>query len=415
MTARRSTGRLVGLLLTTALVALACDRGGSAGRVATVRDSAGIRVVENTPEASTDSCRIPADPGIEIGAREGPEEYQLYRVMDAARLSDGRIAVVNQGSSEIRLYDREGRFLHAFGREGEGPGEFRSVFMIWSRPGDTLLVGDYRPWTFLSFTSEGELLRQFMPRPPYPNVPEVIGVMDDGTFVLGRECCRTQEPGFHAIHLDLVRHDSSGAAMDTLGVYPRGREGYLSRETNFVGGPLFQARTRVAADGDRIAVGVGTERELRILTGDGELRTVVRWTGPDRRVTDADVEAYRAETLARYEDDPEARRRYAEPLVSEDRPVADRFPAHATVLLDAAGDVWVRKYPRPSWSEAGMRWLVFRRDGGFLCHARTPPAIENVWDVREIGDDYLLATVRDTLGVEYVRRYSVRKPGGTGG
>lgn len=156
---------------------------------------------------------------------------------------------------------------------------------------------------------------------------------------------------------------------------------------------------------------MGTVRELRILTDDGELRTLVQWTGPDRNVTDADVATYREETLARYEDDPEARRRIAEPLVSEDRPVADRFPAHAIVLLDEVGAIWVRKYPRPSWQEDdGMRWLVFREDGRLLCHARTPPAIENVWDVREIGSNGLPATVRDSLGVEYLHVYRLDRP-----
>lgn len=401
------------LLGAICLALAACDRGGSSSPVATARDSAGIRVVESTPDASTDSCAIPTEPEIEIGAREGPDEYQLYRVMDATRLSDGRIAVVNQGSSEIRLYDEEGRFLHAFGREGDGPGEFRKVFLIWTLAGDTLLVGDYGPWRFFEVTPEGELVRQFVPQPRYLNTPDVIGVLDDGTFVLGRECCRTQEPGFHEMHLDLVRHDASGAATDTLGVYPRGSEGYLDREKSptLVGSPLFEARTRVAAAGDRIVVGPGTERELRLLGPAGELRGLVRWTGPGRDVTSEEVAIYREELLSDYEGRPEWRRRFAEPMVSEDRPVADRFPAHGTLLLDEGGDIWVRRYAQPSWpDEDDDRWLVFRGDGRFLCHARTPPAIENVWDLREIGDDYLLATVRDTLGVEYVRRYSLRKP-----
>lgn len=409
---RNGSGRTICCLLLAGFFAVGgCGERESSGEVSAVRDSAGIRIVENTPEMSTDSCVIPNEPAVSIGAREGPPEHQLYRVMGATRLSDGRIAIVNQGSSQIRLFDADGRFLHAFGREGDGPGEFRNLFLIWSGPGDTLIVGDYRPWEFLQFTPEGELLGQVTPRPQYPNVPEVVGVMGDGTFVLGRECCRTDEPGFHEVQLHLVRHNRSGEMLDTLGVYPRGRMGYLSRETNFLGRPLFEAMTRVAAADHRVVVGMGTERELRILTDDGELRTLVRWTGPDRNVTDADAATYREQTLARYEGDPEARRRFAEPLVSEDRPVAERFPAHSTVLLDEVGGIWVRKYPRPSWPEDDdMRWLVFREDGRLLCHARTPPGIENVWDVREIGSNGLLATVRDSLGVEYLHVYRLNRP-----
>ena len=48
--------------------------------------------------------------------------------MDGTTLSDGRIAIVNQGSDEIRIYDANGRFVNTFGRKGGGPGEFRNVF-----------------------------------------------------------------------------------------------------------------------------------------------------------------------------------------------------------------------------------------------------------------------------------------------
>ncbi len=393
-------------LLLPFLAVAACGSPEDRTPISTARDSAGIRIVENRPEASADSCALSGDPAVVIGVREGASEDQLYRVMDATRLSDGRIAVVNQGSSQIRLYGPDGRFLHAFGREGEGPGEFRDVFQIWSQPGDTLLVGDYRPWRFHRFTPAGEHLRTVRPAPPYPNPPEVMGVLDDGSYVLGRGCCRNTEPGFHEQELHLVRHAPDGGLVDTLGVYPYGRRGYLDRETNFMGSPLFEARTRVAVQGDRMVVGPGEEPEVRVLSSEGELRAILRWSGPDRTVTPEEVETYREETLAEYEDRPELLERFARPQVAEERPVNDRFPAYATVLLSRSGEIWVRKYPRPSWPEEDdMRWMVFRGDGTFACHAVTPPSIEAVWDLYEIGADYVLGKATDELGVEYVRMY----------
>lgn len=398
-----------------ALAVPACGVADDDAPAISVHDSAGIRIVENTPEASSDSCRISSEASVEIGTRAGSSKYQLHRVLDATRLSGGRIAVVNQGSSQIRLYDPHGRYLHAFGRQGEGPGEFRTVFQIWSTEGDTLVVGDYRPWRFFRFTTDGTLLEEARPLPLYPDSPDVMGILDDGTFVLGRECCRTTEPGFHDMQLHLLRHRRSGELIDTIGVYPRGRLGVLSREAGLVGTPLFEAKTRIAAAGDRIIVGLGTEREVRVLSPHGGLQAIVRWSGPDRKVTDAAVDTYRARTLARHEDRPELRRRLIEPRVSKDRPVADRFPAHATVLIDGRDNIWVRKYTRPSWPEGdAIRWLVFRRDGRFLCHAGMPAAIENVWDIHEIGEDYVLATVRDELDVEYVHLYRLETTGGPG-
>lgn len=393
-------------LLALALFLWACGTSGEVTSTVSVRDSAGVRIVENAPDESADSCRIPADPPLEIGARTGAPSEQLHRVMDAARLSDGRIAVVNQGSDEIRLYDSSGQFLHGFGREGQGPGEFRDVFQIWREAGDTLLVGDYRPWRFQRFTPDGAHLETVRPDPVYPNPPEVMGVLADGGYVLGRTCCRTEAPGFHERELTLFRHSRDGRLADTLGVYSYGKHGFLSLETRFMGGPLFEARTRASVGPERIAVGMGDRREIRLLAPDGTVNSLVRWTGPDRTVTEREVEVYRRETLAEYEGRPEMRERYAEPLVAEDRPVSDRFPAHATVLLGRDGAVWVRRYPRPSRpDDEGMRWLVFRPDGRFACHAVTPEAIENPWDLFEVGSEYLLAETTDELDVEYVRLY----------
>ena len=62
----------------------------------------------------------------------------------AARLADGRIGLANRGSGEIRIFDREGRFLTSHGRKGEGPGEFQSPALAGVLGGDTMVVVDYQ-------------------------------------------------------------------------------------------------------------------------------------------------------------------------------------------------------------------------------------------------------------------------------
>jgi hypothetical protein len=64
-------------------------------------------------------------------------------VVGAARLDDGRLAVMNAGSNELRIYDESGAFVSAHGREGEGPGEFRGATRL-NLIGDTLAVYDAR-------------------------------------------------------------------------------------------------------------------------------------------------------------------------------------------------------------------------------------------------------------------------------
>ena len=93
----------VEVVLTAAvLAATACgDQGGTIEIGSEVRDSAGIRIVENErpPDGSRLGWRIDPVQTLSIGALEGEEPYLLHQVFTALRLSDGRIVVANRGST----------------------------------------------------------------------------------------------------------------------------------------------------------------------------------------------------------------------------------------------------------------------------------------------------------------------------
>ncbi len=116
------------LLVTSSL---ACGGPGDDAGVVTVRDSAGIRIVENTTPQwqEGERWRLSPEPVVDIGGGDR-EEDQLFRVVGALRLSDDRIVVANGGTNEIRFYGPGGAFLSASGGEGEGPGEFRRLSAV---------------------------------------------------------------------------------------------------------------------------------------------------------------------------------------------------------------------------------------------------------------------------------------------
>lgn len=64
-----------------------------------------------------------------IGAfAEGPEEYLFSEIYAVAVDSvSGEIYVADQGSGDIRVFDRKGSFVRRIGRPGNGPGEFDYV------------------------------------------------------------------------------------------------------------------------------------------------------------------------------------------------------------------------------------------------------------------------------------------------
>jgi hypothetical protein len=113
-------------LLLVLVSAQACA-GGAAEPAAVTRDSAGIRITESARPAWTaeETRRLSAEPVLVIGRVEGGGSDLFHGILATRRLSDGRIVVVNRGTSELRFFDGTGRYLSSAGGEGEGPGEFR--------------------------------------------------------------------------------------------------------------------------------------------------------------------------------------------------------------------------------------------------------------------------------------------------
>jgi hypothetical protein len=375
-----------------------------------MRDSAGLTIVENDLARSAAACTIPATPSVSIGTDVGEEPYQLHRVMGARRLSDGRIVVVNQGSQQIRFYDQSGKFLTQAGREGRGPGEFANAFQLWILPGDSIWVGDYDPWQFLIFGPDGTWTRTVRPRPQYINSPSVMSVLDDGRSVLAEDPVQERSAsGFTLQRITIVMHAPDGALIDTLGTYPNGRIGNLGDEPSGPwGAPLFESFTRASAAGSRIVVGHGSVPELFVhrVSDSLPLERVIRWTTGDRTISSDLVAAERKRIRDQYSTlEPAMFRRMVEPLVREDRPVADRFPAFASITIGRDGRTWLREHPTPDRANSRI-YLVFDPDGRFVCRADLP-GFDNVVD---FGKDYLLAHDRDSLGVERVLQYPLATP-----
>ncbi|HHM05832.1 MAG TPA: 6-bladed beta-propeller [Gammaproteobacteria bacterium] len=101
-------------------------------------------------------------------------EGELLRPTGLARdAGQGRIYVADTRAHQIKIFSDDGRLLKAFGRHGEGAGEFNAPTFI-SYANDRLYVTDTLNSRVQVFTAEGEFIRTFgrrslfvgdMPRP----------------------------------------------------------------------------------------------------------------------------------------------------------------------------------------------------------------------------------------------------------
>lgn len=368
-------------------------------------DSAGVRIVTSDPANSDAACAIGAEPAAVIGEDEGDEHQWFSSIRGAGRLSDGSIVAIDRNSAEVRIYDKNGGHLRSMGRNGEGPGEFEDPFLMWIAAGDTLWVGDYRPWRYNLFTPQGEFVRRVNLTPILVNPPSSGGGVLDNGYSVNTSSKRARRENFSiADTLMVLVYDPEGRLVGNLARIPDRTSGMVSEAENFWLFPLFQSFGEVDASGSTIVLGHGSETEVRVLDDEFTLRLIVRWNEPDREVTAADVRAWREDYIARRRRLGEREwRDFDDARLSPERPVAELFPAISTIMIGRDGRIWVGQYDRPREDRG---WLAFEPDGRFLCHlpARIPGS------VREFGADYVLLQRESELGVQSLHLHRLEMP-----
>lgn len=380
---------------------LACaDRAPDAPAI-TERDSAGVRIIENRGglAAAPERWTLAAEPHVVIGTAADDSSRQLHEVQAAALLSDGTLVIANGGSNQLHVFDPAGEHVRSMGRDGEGPGEFRSLNNVWAGAGDTLFAWDYQLRRLSVFSAAGEFVRTV--QPPSQRSHFAAGVLDDGSVVVAEHLTpSTMEIGHIADHeIELLRHEPSGATPDTLARHPHSRTLLFETPRGSVGArPLtFAPFTTVDVAGSRIAVVAGRAPEAWLWDDDEERVTLVRWGDALRPLSDADIARYEEQQLAEASD-AAVRARVRERLRQE--PYSKLFPAAERGLLEHDGHLWIERWREP-WVTGPRAWTIFDA-GGRLRAAVVVPEGLRVLDVR---DDLLVGRMRDELDVEHVRVY----------
>ncbi len=107
------------------------------------QDSAAGQAIAIPDEPVCQTCRIRLEKGVSIGDLDGPGALpgQPWAVV---RTSDRILVTAGVNPTEILVFDHEGAFVETIGREGDGPGEYRSATALVVMPGDTIHVFDRR-------------------------------------------------------------------------------------------------------------------------------------------------------------------------------------------------------------------------------------------------------------------------------
>jgi len=129
-----------------AIACAACGSEARPGRIGTrwtaAVDTVGDTVVVQTLTGSVWGDTADLVPKVSIGTVEGADEYVIGDPRAIAVGRDGVIYVLDGQVPVLRAYSSDGSFLRDVGREGDGPGEYRSPDGMAVLPDGRLIVRD---------------------------------------------------------------------------------------------------------------------------------------------------------------------------------------------------------------------------------------------------------------------------------
>ena len=376
----------------------ACESGGEmSGTVVT--DSAGVRIVTHPP-GPRDTLPL-VEPLLTIG-REGDPLYEFSTIRYVGALSDGRVVVADRGSFQIRHYSVDGTFLSAYGRAGDGPGEFRSFDHVQLIAGDTLSVNDARLGRISFISAEPAVAYSLSYASAFEGMPKKDGMWCQGPtyqgLTAGRRLvflgwgCWSGEgtEGVRDVFAELrLWNPASGEQRATSPV--RWASVYenpaLPESQRFTPLPLF-GYGYVHPHPQGVLVSVPNAYEVRSLAADGSLVQVIRERIP-RRPFDDEMRAREAAELA---EAPEAVRRRIERI-----PFPDSLSSFDRLFV-GDGQIWARHDPRGGGDDAFF-WSVYALSGEVLGLVQVPRS----FNLFSVSRGMTFGVERNELGIERVQ------------
>jgi hypothetical protein len=385
------------LVLPLMLFLFGCSEGGNSGPV-----SEGVQWTVDTK------------PTLMVGGSDNRKPYQLFQVVGATRLTDGRLVVANGGTSELRYYSREGEYLMAVGRAGDGPGELRGIMQVTALPGDTVMVVSFRPgltW----YDPQGKVVRS----------------RRIDFWSVGSTQCRLGEGNWHALEdgslLTILEDNFSvpgcppnpsspwrqtglvgranldSGVFDTLAIMP-------ATERNSPNFRVFGRSLLMTWGGGAVYLSdTGSSEILKLgLTGD----TLAVWRTP--------FEARPVPENARAVSRREFKRPDGTLQVGADYMYPDFYPTAGRLLLARTGELWVMAYPAlteptDSWrldrafafvvDSEGAEWRVLGENGRAIASVRTPPGLFPL----EVSEEFLVGLSKDDMDVQTVSVYRLSR------
>ena len=358
-------------------------------------------------------CDVEVVEEVRIGMVDGPDNYTFTQIMDLAVGSEGSIYVADAHPPSVLQFDRRGRFVRRIGREGAGPGEYRSILGLSMLRGGDLALWDNGNRRISVYDSAGAYLRSMRV------AGGAYGPKPFQTDTVGRFYVKVRTPQSQILRGGLigggayayVRISSEGSVLDTVTTPAENPAGSFALATeNGILHPFTLQEVYALSPFGFLVVGSNERYSFTIRDPQSPVMVERQDFTP---VIVKEEERREWEALAQYQ---QRRSGLSFP------PIPKKKPAFRDLWVDADGRVWVHRYveavrrdlpqqqrtrsgnlrPNVTWREASV-FDVYTSEGEFLWCIRLP------WRARKGASrgSLVWGIVRGRGDEEYVVRWRI--------
>jgi hypothetical protein len=305
--------------------------------------------------------------------------------------SEGYIYIVARKLFCVKKFDSSGDFVLSFGREGEGPGEFRGPSDIVIDNGGRIVVFDFQGRRFQAFTAGGEYLDSW----PLQSQVLDIAAAPKGGFYLSTSDFDFMDPeGKNDYMLSYMPGDfSSSTTIDSTRIkfweHVTTDEGITMSSVPYPPGLHWT----VLNNGD-LVVGISDRYRLDILSPDYEKKGEIKRDLPPPPLTEADRDEY----FASFERDGQSG---LSPAMKNKMDFPDHKPYYDDIATDWEGNILVR------WGtlvDDVPVYDAFGPDGGFIGRF----TLEGVGTGAIFHGGYIYTRHLEEEELPKIRRYAIK-------
>jgi hypothetical protein len=312
----------------------------------------GIPVVYNPKEPSpppNTPSQLTLKEDLKLGGESEAHDYPFSLISFLVIDEDENMIVLDNGESCVKIFDKTGKKISQFAREGEGPGEFQSPTTLTVIGNNKIGVIDPSNHRFTYFAQDGTILKEIILE-KYWNVRRVKS--DNQGNIYANFFTVVEAEKEISFTVDLIKFDQDFKPAMTLASFEHSRK---LREVD-----MTEKRFGYAVKEDNSLVwGVNTDYILHVVNPDGQIvRKIVKDYNP--------VKITKEEREIMYHN------RFGDRELPSDITLnyPKYFPAYYYVLCDSEGRIYVRTYKKTDQREDF--YDVFDAEGRYITNFTLP-------------------------------------------